>query len=124
MNMHWKEIGRFQKEVREKIRPGVKIIKPRSRSRITGWQPTGQDERIFYSTGEAGNEKHIYLSELCKAYKELIDSDSGELNHDWFTHTMPRANEAPCDYSTIEAILVYLGYALYDPRGVYRRAVP
>jgi hypothetical protein len=97
-------------------------VKPDSVSRIKSWHRTGQDEQIFYSIGSAGNEKYVYISELSKAFEEFMTSS--ELNHDLFAKSMPHAKEAPCDYLTIGAILVYLGYELYDPRSLYRRAVP
>jgi hypothetical protein len=108
----------FRKAVKEKLRPGTVLTKPRSQTRIIRWEKKGQEDWIFYSVGKS--KRYVTFTEVYQAFTQLINA--GQLSRGWFERSMQRPQLASSDYTTIGAILVHLQHALpNDGNGVYRR---
>ncbi len=105
--------------IKEHVKPGTPIKRPRSTSVVKGWGRRRGEPALIY-TIEGGHAKGITESEWRRAFEQL--QRKGELTKPWFKDALAKCSkEGDCNFTTIGGVLVLLGVATYNGNGCYKR---
>ena len=105
--------------IKELVKPGTQITKPRSTCVVIGWRRRRGEDALIYKMGR-GSEKGIAESEWVHAFEQL--QRAGELTGYWFKDALVGCcKEGKCNFTTIGGVFVLLGFATYRGNGRYER---
>ena len=105
--------------IRERVKPGTRIRKPRSTCVVKGCGKRRGERALIY-TIRGVHEKGITESEWVAAFVQL--QRAGEFTRSWFNDALVECRkEGACNFTTIGGVLELLEVATYCGSGRYKR---